>query len=61
MQILAKESNPKCGEQPDHHGGSVAYFALDAPAWREADEIAGRALARALRILETRGLPAALP
>ena len=34
---------------------------LDAPAWREADEIAGRALARALRILETRGLPAALP
>ena len=30
---------------------------LDAPAWREADEIAGRAL----RILETRGLPAALP
>ena len=22
--------------------GSVAYFALDAPAWREADEIAGR-------------------
>ena len=24
--------------------GSVAYFALDAPAWREADEIAGRAL-----------------
>ena len=41
--------------------GSVAYFALDAPAWREADEIAGRALARALRILETRGLPAALP
>ena len=21
--------------------GSVAYFALDAPAWREADEIAG--------------------
>ena len=41
--------------------GSVAYFALDAPAWREAGEIAGRALARALRILETRGLPAALP
>ncbi len=41
--------------------GSVAYFALDAPAWREADEIAGWALARALRILETRGLPAALP
>ena len=26
--------------------GSVAYFALDAPAWREADEIAGWALAR---------------
>ena len=25
-------------------GGSVAYFAMDAPAWREADEIAGRAL-----------------
>ena len=24
--------------------GSVAYFALDAPAWREADEIAGWAL-----------------
>ena len=24
--------------------GSVAYFALDAPAWREADEIAARAL-----------------
>ena len=41
--------------------GSVAYFALDAPAWREADEIAGWPLARALRILETRGLPAALP
>ena len=38
--------------------GSVAYFALDAPAWREADETAGWPLARALRILETRGLPA---
>ena len=40
--------------------GSVAYFELDAPAWREADEIAGRALARALRILPE-GFRPALP
>ena len=32
--------------------GSVAYFALDAPPWREADEVVGRALDRALRVLE---------
>ena len=36
--------------------GSVAYFALDAPSWQEADEVTGRALERALRALGAWGV-----
>ena len=36
---------------------SVGYFAPDAPDWREADELKGKNLERALRILHDRGVP----
>ena len=39
--------------------GSVAYFAPDAPDFQEAGELAGDALARGLRVLDTRGVPGA--
>ena len=37
--------------------GSVGYFALEAPRWREAGEVTGRALEEALQVLEERGTP----
>ena len=37
--------------------GSVGYLALEAPPWREAGEVTGRALEEALRVLEERGTP----
>ena len=37
--------------------GSVGYFALEAPPWREAGEVTGRALEEALQVLEERGTP----
>ena len=36
--------------------GSVAYFAPDAPDFQEAGELKGDALARALRVLDDRGV-----
>ena len=36
--------------------GSVAYFAPDAPDFQEAGELAGDDLARALRVLDDRGV-----
>ena len=38
-------------------GGSVAYFAPDAPDFQEAGELKGGALARGLRVLDARGVP----
>ena len=38
-------------------GGSVAYFAPDAPAFVEAGELKGADLAAVLRILDERGMP----
>ena len=37
--------------------GSVAYFAPDAPDFREVGELAGDGLVTALRILDARGMP----
>ena len=37
--------------------GSAAYFAPDAPDFQEAGELQGDALARALRVLDARGVP----
>ena len=38
-------------------GGSVAYFAPDAPNFQEAGELEGDDFAAALRVLDTRGVP----
>ena len=38
-------------------GGSVAYFAPEAPDFQETGELEGDALARALRVLDDRGVP----
>ena len=38
-------------------GGSVAYFAPEAPDFQEAGELKGDALAKALRVLYTRERP----
>ena len=40
--------------------GSVAYFAPDAPDFREAGELKGADLAAAQRILDERGIPGGL-
>ena len=37
--------------------GSVAYFAPEAPDFQEAGELKGDDLAKALRVLDTRGVP----
>ena len=37
--------------------GSVAYFAPDAPDFQEAGELKGDDLARALWVLDARGVP----
>ena len=37
--------------------GSVGYFAPAAPMWREAGEITGQDLDRALEVLQQRGAP----
>ena len=37
--------------------GSVGYFAPDAPMWREAGNITGQDLDRALEILQRQGVP----
>ena len=39
-------------------GGSVAYFAPDAPDFEEADELKSDALAKAVRILNGSGVQA---
>ena len=36
---------------------SVGYFAPDAPDWQESEELKGKDLERALRILQDRGVP----
>ena len=41
-------------------GGSVAYFAPDAPDFAEAGELKGADLAAVLRILDERGMPGGL-
>ena len=38
-------------------GGSVAYFAPDAPDFQEAGELKGDDLAKAVRVLDARGAP----
>ena len=38
-------------------GGSVAYFAPDAPDFQEAGELTGDDLARGLRVLDAMGVP----
>ena len=42
-------------------GGSVAYFAPDAPDFQEAGELKGDALAKAVRILKGSGVPGGNP
>ena len=37
--------------------GSVGYFAPDAPMWREAGEVTGQDLDRALEVLHQQGVP----
>ena len=37
--------------------GSVAYFAPDAPDFQEAGELTGDDLAKAVRVLDARGVP----
>ena len=39
----------------EYHAGSVAYFAPDAPDFREAGELKGEDIAAAQRILDARG------
>ena len=41
----------------EYHAGSVAYFAPDAPDFKEAGELKGDDLAAAQRILDERGVP----
>ena len=59
-------------ELPDATGGrlatiyefadeSIAYFAPDAPDFREAGELKGENLAAAQRILDERGIPGGMP
>ena len=38
-------------------GGSVTYFAPDAPDFQEAGELKGDDLAKAVRVLDARGVP----
>jgi hypothetical protein len=41
--------------------GSIAYFTLAAPPWREAGEVTGKAQEKALQVLEVQGIPGGHP
>ena len=57
IEEMADATGGKPGNLYEFVDDTVAYFTLDAPPWREAEELKGEALERASEILNERGTP----
>ena len=57
VEEMADATGGKAGNLYEFVDDTVAYFALYAPPWREAEELKGEALERAREILNERGTP----
>ncbi len=57
VEEMADATGGKPGNLYEFVDDTVAYFTLDAPPWREAEDLKGEALERAREILNERGTP----
>ncbi len=57
VEEMADATGSKPANLYEFVDGTVAYFALDAPPWQEAEDLVGTDLERARRILDERATP----